>query len=249
VVGPGEISVPNHSPEGPAADVLHGTPASTTYEDTLQALGDGFGVQHFAAAYRCQLTTRTQTAGESLQDFATAIEQLAHLVFHNLSEEHISRDAGKAFSYGVRDPDIKVQLLLGGEKTVSEALRKALELHAVMVSPRPHQNTQRPTGESGRPSSDERTHNRRWAGVVRNQVTSKVVAMDTHTRKEMENYKETKENHREDQNGDRITAQKEVGTVANGRETDEGRRKRAHAGICIKAAALRANRHHKKTGH
>jgi hypothetical protein len=82
---------------------------------------------------------------------------------------------------------------------------------------------------------------------VGNQVTLKVVVMDTHTRKEMESHKETNENHREDQNGDQITTWKQVGTVANGRETDEGRRRRVHAGICIKAAPLRANRHHKKT--
>jgi hypothetical protein len=75
----------------------------------------------------------------------------------------------------------------------------------------------------------------RCAGVVGNQVIPKVVAMDTQTGKERKSHKETKENHREDQNGDRITTQKQVGTVANGRETDNGRRRRAHAGICIKA--------------
>jgi hypothetical protein len=64
--------------KGQAADVLYGIPADTTYEETLQALEDHFGDQHFAAAYYCQLTTRTQKAGESLQDFAMAIEQLSH---------------------------------------------------------------------------------------------------------------------------------------------------------------------------
>jgi hypothetical protein len=58
-----------------------------------------------------------------------------------MPEDHIKRESGKAFSYGVQDPDIKIQLLLGGKKMVSEALRKALELHAVMVAARPHQNT------------------------------------------------------------------------------------------------------------
>jgi hypothetical protein len=119
--------------------VLHGIPISTTYEDTLRAIEDRFGDQHFAAAYRFQLT-RTQKAGESLQDFATAIEQLAHRTYPTLSDDHIRREAGKSFSYWVRDPDIKIQLLLVGEKTVSEALRKALELKAVMVVARPHQN-------------------------------------------------------------------------------------------------------------
>jgi hypothetical protein len=62
--------------KGQAADVLPGIPTNTTYGDILQALEDRFGDQHFASAYRCQLTTRTQKVGESLQDFATAIELL-----------------------------------------------------------------------------------------------------------------------------------------------------------------------------
>jgi hypothetical protein len=60
--------------KGRAADVLAGIPINTPYGDTLQTLEDRFGYQHFAAAYRCQLTTRRQKAGESLQEFATAIE-------------------------------------------------------------------------------------------------------------------------------------------------------------------------------
>jgi hypothetical protein len=41
--------------------------------DILRALEDRFGDQHFAAAYRCQLTTGIQKVGESLQDYATVI--------------------------------------------------------------------------------------------------------------------------------------------------------------------------------
>jgi hypothetical protein len=100
--------------KGRAADVLYGIPTSTTYEETLQALEDRFGDQHFSAAYRCPLITRTQKAGKSLQDFDTAIEQLAHRAYPTLPEDHIRREAGKAFAYGVKAPDIKIQLLLGG---------------------------------------------------------------------------------------------------------------------------------------
>jgi hypothetical protein len=126
--------------KGRALDVLYGIPTSTTYEETLQALEDRFGDQHFSAAYRCQLTTGTQKAGASLQDFATAIEQLAHRAYPTLPEDHIRRETGRAFAYGVKDSDIKIQLLLGGEKAVNEALGQALELQAVLVAPRPHQN-------------------------------------------------------------------------------------------------------------
>jgi hypothetical protein len=124
--------------KGRAADVLHTIPTSATYEETLQALEDRFGEQHFAAAYRSQLKTRIQRAGESLQEFAMAIEQLVHRAYPTLPEDHIKREAGKAFTDGVEDPDIKMQLLLGGEKTVKEALRQALELQAVLQAARPH---------------------------------------------------------------------------------------------------------------
>jgi hypothetical protein len=49
VVGPGNTDVLNHSPEGPSGR---------------------------RAAYRCQLTIRTQKAGESLQDFARPLNCL-----------------------------------------------------------------------------------------------------------------------------------------------------------------------------
>jgi hypothetical protein len=104
-------------------DVLPGIPTNTTYENTLQALEDRFSDQHFAVAYRCQVTS-AQQAGEPLQDFSTAIELLAHRAYPTLPEDHIGREAGKTFAYGVQDHDKKIQLLLGGEKTVNKAPEK-----------------------------------------------------------------------------------------------------------------------------
>jgi hypothetical protein len=43
------------------------------------------------------LKVRTQKAGESLQDFATAIQQLARRAYPASPEENIRREAGKAF--------------------------------------------------------------------------------------------------------------------------------------------------------
>jgi hypothetical protein len=91
--------------QGRAADVLHGIPTSDTYKETLQALEDRFGDQHFAAAYCSQLTARTQKPGESLREFATAIEQLTSRAYPTLPEEHIRREAGFAFVEGVEDND------------------------------------------------------------------------------------------------------------------------------------------------
>jgi hypothetical protein len=102
--------------QGRATDVLHGIPKSATYEETLLAVEDRLGDHHFTAACRSQLKTRTQRTGESLQESATAIEQLTHRAYPTLPEKHIRREAGKAFADGVEDQAIKIQLLLGGGK-------------------------------------------------------------------------------------------------------------------------------------
>jgi hypothetical protein len=106
---------------------LHGIPKDATYEEILHALEDCFGEELFAAA---------QKAGESLQDFATAIQQLTRRAIPASPEEHIRREAGKAFVDGIEDYEIKIRLLLGGEKTLSDVLRQALELHAVLIAAR-----------------------------------------------------------------------------------------------------------------
>jgi hypothetical protein len=91
-------------------------PKVPTYEETLHALEDSFGDQHLAAAYRSKLKTRTRVIRESLQAFVTAVEQLDHCVYPALSQNHIKREADKAFADGEEDLTTKIQLLLRGEK-------------------------------------------------------------------------------------------------------------------------------------
>jgi hypothetical protein len=102
-----------------------------------------FGDENFVVAYRSQLKSRRERAGESLQEFAIANEILAHRAYPTLPEEYIRQEAGRAFVDGVEDSDIKIQLLLGGENTVSEALRQALELQAVLLVARPRKTSAR----------------------------------------------------------------------------------------------------------
>jgi hypothetical protein len=148
-----------------AADVLHGIPASVIYEDALQALEELFGDQHFATAYRSQLKARTQRAEESLREFAMAIEQLACHASPTLPNEHTKREAGRAFADGVEYPDIKIQLFLGGEKTVDEALRQALELQAVFLAARSHKTSAKTCWGNRYPPTRER--NARQSGCWR----------------------------------------------------------------------------------
>jgi hypothetical protein len=124
--------------QGRATYVLHRVPKGATYEENLEALEDSFGDQYLVAAFRSQLKTRTQ--GESLQEFATAVEQLAHRAYPALPEDHISREAGKAFADGIESPAIKIHLLRGGQKWVNEALRQTLELQDVVLAAKPKKN-------------------------------------------------------------------------------------------------------------
>jgi hypothetical protein len=67
-------------------------------------------------------------------EFATAIKQLAHFAYPALAHDHVRREAGKALTDRVEDPTIKIQLFLGGKKTVNGALKQALELNAVLLA-------------------------------------------------------------------------------------------------------------------
>jgi hypothetical protein len=73
-----------------------------------------------------------------------------------LIEDYIGREAAKAFAYGVEDPDIKIKLLLGGEKTVNKALRQALEVQAVLVAARHHKNNSKTYRGAHHPHSVKR---------------------------------------------------------------------------------------------
>jgi hypothetical protein len=101
--------------------------------------------------------TRTQRVGESLQEFATVIEQLVYRAYLALPEDHKRREVGKAFAGGVGDHDIKIQFLLGGEKTVKDALKQALELQAVILAARLRESRARTSGGADPPQPDEET--------------------------------------------------------------------------------------------
>jgi hypothetical protein len=48
-----------------------------------------------------QLKTRTQDAGETIQEFYTAVEQLAHRTYTALPEDNLRRKVGKTFAEGM----------------------------------------------------------------------------------------------------------------------------------------------------
>jgi hypothetical protein len=66
---------------------------------------------------------------------------LAHRAYPDLPNDHLRSKAGKAIAEGVEDPNIKIYLLLGGQKKVNEPLRHVLKLQAVLLADRPPQET------------------------------------------------------------------------------------------------------------
>jgi hypothetical protein len=157
--------------KGQAADVLYSIPTDVTYKENLKALEDCFGDQHFAAAFHSQIKTRTQRSWEFLRHFAMAVEQHAHRNYPTLPEDHIRREAWKAFVDRVEDHEIKVAQLIGG---VNEALRQALELLAIFLPTRSHKISTKTFWRSQSPPPDKGMQGNRNAGAVENRPTSRV---------------------------------------------------------------------------
>jgi hypothetical protein len=81
------------------------------------ALQDRFGDHQLAAAYRSQLKAIVQTSDKILQEFAAAVEHLAHRARVGLPVGFIQTEAAHAFNDGVWDREVKQHLLMGGDRT------------------------------------------------------------------------------------------------------------------------------------
>jgi hypothetical protein len=173
-----------------------------------------------------------------LQEFTTAIEQLAHSTHPTLPKEQIRKEAGKVFTDRVEDFDIKIQLLLGGEKTVNEALRQALKIQALIPAARTfwrnplHPTRRRDTRKLGCWSCGEPGHF--WG----NCLTEGRQKMPTSAQKHEERPpRDTRE-----------PLRKSEWRLSNNREAVRSgdRRKKANTGIYIKAAPSRVDCHYKR---
>jgi len=137
---------------GEAADILHTMPAEATYEDIVQSLWDHFGDHNLAAAYRSQLKARVQASGETLQEFAAAVEQLAHRALVGLPVAFVQTEATHSFIDSIRDWEMKQHLLMGGDRNLNEALNQALKWEAAKAAAGPPARLQELTGASARAS-------------------------------------------------------------------------------------------------
>jgi hypothetical protein len=75
-----------------------------------------------------------QTSGETLQQIASAVEQLAHRALVGLPVGYIQTEAAHAFINGIRDREVKQHLQMGGDRTLNEALNQTVKLEAAKAA-------------------------------------------------------------------------------------------------------------------
>jgi hypothetical protein len=96
-----------------AAHILHGVLTEVTYEEVTEVFGNCYNDHHLKASFHSQLNRRTQLVRESMQEFAGSTDHLVHSTHVELPKHLIGKEATHAFADGIREEDIRWQLLLG----------------------------------------------------------------------------------------------------------------------------------------
>jgi hypothetical protein len=129
---------------------------------------------------------------------------------------------------------------------VNEALRQALELQAVLVAARYHEDNSKTYRKYRSPPPNEDTEDDQGAGGAENWATSGITA-PMKGRLIMKCDENTKIGQADTHGNCQETAtDTRTGRVPNRRETSDGRRRRANADVCNKAPPSRIDRHHGK---
>ncbi|XP_036347990.1 uncharacterized protein LOC118757381, partial [Rhagoletis pomonella] len=91
--------------KGPAAEILQTIPdcERNSYDALMGAVERRYGSEHRRQIYQMELENRCQKANETLQEFASEIERLAHLAIGDASGEHLERVKIQRFINGMRD--------------------------------------------------------------------------------------------------------------------------------------------------
>jgi hypothetical protein len=84
--------------------------------------------------YCSQLKARTQLSGKYVQEFSSAVEHLVPQALFGLPQYFVQMEAACAFVDGIQDREMKLFLLIDGEKKFDEALNQALRLEAVKAT-------------------------------------------------------------------------------------------------------------------
>lgn len=114
--------------KGEAAETLQTIPENERrgYGEIIKALERKYGSDHKREIYRMELKGRSQKAGETLQEFASAVERLAHLAHASTSSEFMERIKIDAFIDGIRDTETRRAVILTPKATFAETIACAL---------------------------------------------------------------------------------------------------------------------------
>jgi len=92
-------------------------------------------------------------SGETLQDFAAAVEPLANRALVGLSAAFAQTESTQSFMHGIRDREVKQHLLLEDDRTLNEAFNQALNLEVAKaaLTAKPREFTEMPARASQPP--------------------------------------------------------------------------------------------------
>ncbi|XP_049316417.1 myosin-13-like [Bactrocera dorsalis] len=131
--------------KGPAAEILQTIPdcERDNYEALMSAIERRYGSEHRKQIYQIELQIRGQKINESLQEFATEIERLAHLANADAPVDYIERVKIQCFINGIRDVDTKRATYALPKGTFAETVSHALTQETASLLSKPAHKVQR----------------------------------------------------------------------------------------------------------
>ena len=125
--------------KGKAAEAIQTIPEQDRYNymEVMKALDRKYGSDHKREMYRMELKGRYQKGGETLQEFATAVERLVHFAHANTSTEYMERIKIDAFIDGIRDPETRRGVILSPKTSFAETIVCALTHETAQAMTKP----------------------------------------------------------------------------------------------------------------
>ncbi|XP_067639750.1 uncharacterized protein [Eurosta solidaginis] len=114
--------------KGPAAEILQTIPEGerNNYEALMAAVERRYGSEHRKQIFQIELQNRYQKANETLQEFASDVERLAHLANADAPVEYTERVKIQSFINGIRDVETKRATYANPKLTFAETVSHAL---------------------------------------------------------------------------------------------------------------------------
>lgn len=122
--------------KGNAANVLQSIPevGQKDFATIMSALERRFSNEHSKQLLHIQLKSRVQKKDESIQEYSFDIERLVQAIFGSLPHHLLEMNKVQSFIDGIRDVEIKKQLMINQKITLAETLEYALLLESASVA-------------------------------------------------------------------------------------------------------------------